>query len=137
MIFLDTNVVSEPLRISPDPHILDWLSRHDPDLALSSVVIAEVAFGISRIPADQRSHRLEEGLLRWRTRYARRIYPLTEEAALQYGELMGAAVRRGRPMAIADGMIAAIALVNGGTLATRNLKHFEGTGLDLVSPWDF
>jgi predicted nucleic acid-binding protein len=136
LIFLDTNVVSEPLRISPDPNILAWLSRHDSHLALSSVVIAEVAFGIARIPPDRRSLRLEEGLLRWRSRFARRIYPLTEEAALQYGELMGEALRRGRPMAIADDMMAAIALVNGGTLATRNLKHFEGIGLDLVSPWE-
>jgi predicted nucleic acid-binding protein len=50
---------------------------------------------------------------------------------------MGEASLRGRPMSVTDGMIAAIAMVNGGRLATRNLKHFEGTGLDLVSPWEF
>jgi predicted nucleic acid-binding protein len=56
---------------------------------------------------------------------------------LAYGEIMGAAKRRGRPMSTADGMIAAITRVNGGRLATRNLKDFEATGLALVSPWDF
>ena len=50
---------------------------------------------------------------------------------------MGAAVRQGRAMSAPDGMIAAIAQVNGGRLATRNLTDFETTGLDLISPWDF
>jgi predicted nucleic acid-binding protein len=135
LIFLDTNVVSEPLKIEPDPATLRWLAANDSLVA--SVVIAEIAFGIARIKPDQRSRRLEEGLLRWRTRYSKRIYPFTEEAALLYGEVMGEASLRGRPMSVTDGMIAAIAMVNGGRLATRNLKHFEGTGLDLVSPWEF
>jgi predicted nucleic acid-binding protein len=36
-----------------------------------------------------------------------------------------------------DGMIAAIACINGGRLATRNVPDFETTGLELISPWDF
>ena len=39
-------------------------------------------------------------------------------------------------MSTADGMIAAIAKVNGGRLATRKLAQFQTTGLALVSPWD-
>lgn len=136
MIFLDTNVVSEPLKIEPDQRVLDWLSTNDDLIALSSVVIAEIAFGVRRIRPDQRSRRLEDGLLRLRTRHAERVYPFTEDAALIYGDIMGDAALRGRPMSIPDGMIAAIALVNGGSLATRNLRHFEGVGLNLVSPWD-
>jgi predicted nucleic acid-binding protein len=62
---------------------------------------------------------------------------LTEEAALAYGEIMGAAVRQGKGMSAPDGMIAAIVRVNGGRLATRNISDFEMTGLDLTSPWDF
>jgi len=62
---------------------------------------------------------------------------LTEEAALVYGEIMGAASRQGLGMSAPDGMIAAIAKVNGGRLATRNLLDFRTTGLDLISPWDF
>jgi hypothetical protein len=50
---------------------------------------------------------------------------------------MGAASRQGRAMSAPDGMIAAIAQVNGGRLATRNLADFQTTGLDLLSPWDF
>jgi predicted nucleic acid-binding protein len=50
---------------------------------------------------------------------------------------MGAASRQGVGMSAPDGMIAAIARVNGGRLATRNLADFQTTGLELISPWDF
>lgn len=73
----------------------------------------------------------------WRRRFADRIFGLTESAALAYGEIMESAARRGRAMSAPDGMIAAIARVNGGRLATRNLTDFETTGLNLMSPWDF
>ena len=137
MIFLDTNVVSETLRKAPNEAVIAWLVRHDAELALSTVTIAEIAYGIQKIRPDQRADRLERGLDDWRRRFADRIFGLTEEAALAYGELMGSAARQGRGMSAPDGMIAAIARVNGGRLATRNLTGFETTGLDLTSPWDF
>lgn len=137
MIFLDTNVVSETLKKAPDEAVIAWLVRHDAELALPTVTIAEIAYGIEKIRPDQRAVRLEQGLADWRRRFADRIFGLTESAALAYGELMGAAVRQGRPMSAPDGMIAAITRVNGGRLATRNLDDFATTGLDLMSPWDF
>lgn len=137
MIFLDTNVISESLRKTPDPAVLAWLVRHDAELALSTVVIAEIAFGIKKIRPDERAARLERGLDEWRRRFAARIFPFTEEAALAYGEMMGNASRHGRPMSAPDGMIAAITRVNGGRLATRNLDDFRGTGVEIVSPWGF
>lgn len=137
MIFLDTNVVSETLKKAPNEAVIAWLVRYDAELALPTVTIAEIAFGIQKIRPDQRAERLEQGLADWRRRFADRIFSLTEEAALAYGEIMGAAARQGRGMSAPDGMIAAIAQVNGGRLATRNLTDFVTTGLDLTSPWDF
>ncbi len=137
MIFVDTNVVSETLRRTPDEAVLAWLVRHDAELALPTVTIAEIAYGIHRIRPDERADRLEHGLSEWRRRFAARLFGLTEEAALAYGEIMGSAARQGRAMSAPDGMIAAIARVNGGRLATRNVRDFGTTGLDLVSPWDF
>lgn len=125
------------MKKQPNEAVIAWLVRHDAELALPTVTIAEIAFGIQKIRPDQRADRLEQGLHYWRRRFADRIYGLTEEAALVYGEIMGNAVRRGQGMSAPDGMIAAIALVNGGRLATRNLTDFETTGLDLTSPWDF
>ena len=127
MIFLDTNVVSETLKKSPSPAVVAWLVRFEVELAQPTVTIAEIAFGIHKILPDRRASRLDEGLAAWRRRFADRIFGLTEEAALAYGELMGSATRQGLSMSAPDGMIAAIARVNGGRLA----------GLDLVSPWDF
>lgn len=137
MIFLDTNVVSETLRKEPDRNVLAWLARHDAEIALPTVTIAEIAFGIQKIRPDQRAERPEQRLSDWRRRFTDRIFGLTEEAALAYGEIMGAAVRQGRPMSAPDGMIAAIARVNGSRLATRNLRDFENSGLELTSPWEF
>jgi predicted nucleic acid-binding protein len=137
LIFVDTNVISESLKKTPDPAVLAWLVRNDAELALPTVTIAEVAFGIQKIRPDERADRLDQGLSRWRHRFADRIFGLTEEAALAYGEIMGAATRQGRGMSAPDGMIAAIARVNGGRLATRNLNDFGTTSLDLISPWNF
>jgi predicted nucleic acid-binding protein len=136
LIFLDTNVVSETLRKAPDQTVIGWLERHDAELALSTVVIAEIAFGIQKLVPDQRATRLEQGLADWRRRLADRIFGLTEDAALAYGEIRGMASRQGRPMSAQDGMIAAITRVNGGRLATRNVADFQAVDLDLISPWD-
>lgn len=137
MIFVDTNVVSETLKKEPCEAVVAWLVRFDAELALPTVVIAEIAFGISKIRPDERAKRLEQGLADWRRRFADRIFGLTEEAALAYGAIMADAVRQGRAMSAPDGMIAAIARVNGGRLATRNVADFRTTGLELVSPWMF
>lgn len=137
MIFLDTNVVSESLNIAPDPAVIDWLRQHDAQLALSTVVIAEIAFGIEKIRPDERAKRLTQGLAEWRLRCRDRMFGFTEDAALVYGEVMGTAIRQGRQMATADGMIAAVARLNGGRLATRNVRDFATCGLDLINPWQF
>ena len=137
MIFLDTNVVSETFRKVPDPAVVSWLVRNDAELALSSVAIAEIAFGIEKIRGEQRAGRLMQVLVNWRHRFADRIFPFTETAALAYVELMAHALEQGRPMTAPDGMIAAITRVNAGSLATRNAADFETTGLELICPWNF
>jgi predicted nucleic acid-binding protein len=106
-------------------------------LALPTVTVAEIAYGIRKIHPDQHTGRLEEGLPEWRRRFADRIFGPTETAALAYGDIMGEAARQGPGMSAPDGMIAAIARVNGGRLATRNLADFTTTGLELISPWAF
>lgn len=137
MIFLDTNVVSEMLKKAPSESVRAWLKRFDGELALSTIAIAEIHYGICRIRPDQRAARLAQGLAAWRERFKDRIFGFTEDAALAYGEIMSAAERKGRAVPIPDGMIAAIAQVNGGKLATRIGADFATTGLEIISPWDF
>lgn len=70
MIFLDTNVLSETLRKDPNEAVIAWLVRFDSELALPTVTIAEIAFGIQKIRPDQRAERLEQGLTEWRRRFS-------------------------------------------------------------------
>lgn len=135
MIFLDTNVISETLRRNPDERVMTWLAVYDQDLAIPTVTIAEIAYGIARIRPDERSILLLEGLSAWRSRFAGRIFPFTEQAALLYGELMGKASQSGIVFSAPDGMIAAITLANRGRLATRNTRDFQGLELELINPW--
>jgi predicted nucleic acid-binding protein len=135
LIFLDTNVVSEIVRPSPDPKVIAWLTKHDAALALSTVVLAEVAYGIERIRPDERAKRLEGFPGELQRRFMARIYGLDVESALHYGVIMGQSQRRGRTLSTADGMIAAIAIRHGADLATRNAADFALPGLKLHNPW--
>jgi predicted nucleic acid-binding protein len=137
LIFLDTNVVSESFKKEPNEAVIAWPIRHDAELALSSIVIGEMAYGIAKIRDDERAPRLERSLQDWRRRFAGRIYGLDEEAALIYGEIMGDARRRGHPMSAPDGMIAAMAKTKDAALATRNVTDFQHCGLALINPWQF
>lgn len=136
MIFLDTNVISETLRKSPDPTVMAWLAAHDDSLAIPTVTIAEIAFGIAKIRPDERSSLLQRGLDAWRGRFAGRIFAFTEQAALVYCDLMGAAHRAGTALSAPDGMIAAIAIVNQGRLASRNTRDFSALPVSLINPWN-
>jgi predicted nucleic acid-binding protein len=135
MIFLDTNVVSELMRPEPQISVLAWIKRHEEDLALSTIAIAEISFGIERIRPAERSHRLERTFKSLRGRLKDNIFDFDEVAALAYGHFSGLRKRSGEPVAIADGMIAAVALRHKAQLATRNTKHFLGSGLRLINPW--
>jgi hypothetical protein len=135
VIFLDTNVVSEGMRTRPDASVLKWLALNDANLALASIVIAEIAYGIERVRPDQRAARLELSWREVRAKFSGRIIPFDEEAAVIYGGIMGAAERGGRKMATPDGMIAAIALKHNAPLATRNASRFQISNLLLIDPW--
>ena len=135
MIFLDTNVISESLRRDPNQRVLDWLAAHDQELAIPTVTIAEIAFGIAKIRPDERSSLLQQGLDAWRGRFSDRIFPFTEEAALIYGDIMGNASRRGVVLSVPDGMIAAITMANRGRLASRNARDFAALPVEVIDPW--
>ncbi len=135
MIFVDTNVVSELMRKAPDPGVIDWLERHDAELALSTIVIGEIAFGIEKVRPEARSRRLASDFHDLRRRDGDRIFSFNEAAALAYGALMGRRTQAGRPMSVPDAMIAAIAQTHGARLATRNVADFIDSGLELISPW--
>ena len=138
MIVLDTNVVSEMMRPAPDPSVLNWLNTQIAgELWLNSVVVSELLFSIARLPAGARKRQLAETFAAMLEQdFAGRILPFDLEAAVIYAELAASCEAKRRTVEMADGQIAAICLVQGATLATRNLRHFEGLGMVLVDPWD-
>jgi predicted nucleic acid-binding protein len=135
LIFLDTNVVSELVKPRPDAKVIAWLTKHDLTLALSTVVLAEIVYGIEKIKPNERARRLEGFPAELQRRFAKRLCHFDAESALLYGILMGYSRRAGRILSTADGMIAAIALRHRADLATRNVQDFGFPNLRIHNPW--
>ena len=135
MILLDTNVLSELTRPRPSPRVVAWLDANEPLLAVPTIVLAELRYGIARMPAGHR----KSSLLRfWRMtcdRFRGRIFSLDERAEV-YGDVAAQAERGGTRLNVADGQVAAIALVQGMRVAARDVGDFEASGVPLVNPWD-
>ena len=136
MILVDTNVLSELTRPTPEPRVITWLEVNEPAIAVPTIALAELRYGIARLPDGRR----RSGLLRfWHATCAQfrgRIFSFDERAAERYGDVAADAERAGRRLNIQDGQIAAIALVHGMSVATRNVGHFEAAGVVIVNPWE-
>ncbi len=137
MFLIDTNVISELTRATPAPSVLSWFSNQDPStLYLSAVTEAELRTGIAILPAGQRREGLRAALdATIAEDFEGRILPFDTDAAKTYAEIASMRRAAGRPIADADCQIAAIARAAGAVVATRNLRDFEGCGVDLVNPW--
>jgi predicted nucleic acid-binding protein len=131
---LDTNVLSDARKRSPDHGVREWLGRvHPDDLRVSVVTIAEIRRGVSRLRL-RRDHRqanvLDEWLATTRREYADRLVQVSAEVADAWGHLDA-----GRQALTTDGLIAATAQVHGWTVVTRNVAHFEPAGVRVLDPF--
>lgn len=137
MILLDTNVLSELTRNRPAPQVTAWYEQHEPLLAVPTTALAELRFGIVRLPTGRRRSSLLRFWNKTRDHFLGRIFSFDERAASAYGDLAADAERAGRPIDVADGQIAAIAKTHRMEVATRNVSDYEVTGVSLLNPWDF
>lgn len=137
MILLDTNVVSALMAPHPPSAVLGWLDgQQTAHLYLSTITIAEIGYGIAILPPGKRHRALAERFERFvAAGFEHRILPFDEVAAGLYGAIMAARKRRGRPMAVLDGQIAAITRANRFVLATRNGRDLEECGIEVVNPF--
>lgn len=135
MILLDTNVLSELTRPSPATTVVVWLEDHEPLLSLPTIALAELGYGIARLPEGRRKSSLREFWVAIRERFAGRTFAFDVRAAEAYGELVAAAERRGRTVHVGDGQIAAIASAQNMAVATRDVDDFEPTGVRIINPW--
>jgi predicted nucleic acid-binding protein len=131
---LDTNVVSELRKKSPNPGVVAWLkSVRSAQLYLSVLVVGELRQGVERLAT--RDPRQAAALDDWWQRlvrgYSDRIVPVSLEVAEAWGRL-----NANRPLPLADGLMAATALVHDWTFVTRNTADVERTGARLLDPFD-
>jgi tRNA(fMet)-specific endonuclease VapC len=130
LFLLDTNVVSELSKPVPDGVVLSVLQRHEAACAISAPTLEELTFGCARLPPGQR----QAWLRRWLAGLAARIVvlPYDRQAASWLGAERARLAALGRPAPRTEGEIASIAVTQGLTLVTRNLKDlrsFEGLAL--------
>ncbi|MBO0803132.1 MAG: type II toxin-antitoxin system VapC family toxin [Nocardiopsaceae bacterium] len=137
MIVLDTNVISELVRLVPDPGVLAWLdSLEVSDVATTAVTAAELRYGVARTPDGHRKRELAAAIRGILTEdFYGRILPFDERASGRYAEIVTVREQAGRPIGVADAQIAAICRDLSATLATRNIDDFEQTGIQLINPW--
>jgi predicted nucleic acid-binding protein len=134
VIVLDTNVVSEPLRARPDPRVLDWLARQR-DASITSITVGELLGGVHMLPRGRRRTQLLTTVEAALDVRAGRVLPYDAAAARIFAELRELARATGRALTVEDGMIAAICRHHDTPLATRNVRDFDGLGIELVDPW--
>ena len=134
---LDTNVISEPLKLRPDSSVLGWLATADEDcLFLSVITIAEIRKGIEEIGAGRRRDSLTAWLYdELAVRFEDRILDVNLAIASVWGKIIARSEELGTNLGAIDGFFAATAEAYDLTLVTRNTKDFAKLGLMLLNPW--
>ncbi len=136
MILVDTNVLSETSRLDPDRGVTKWLADRRSQLRIPAVVLAELRYGVEKLPVSRQRTDLERWLARLTADFEGRILPFDRKAAEAHGRLRARLKGLGKPMDAPDSHVAAIALSLGAPVATRNLKHFHHADIELINPWD-
>lgn len=132
MQLIDTNILSELMRMQPDTGVLRWLEerqRINPQLTISVVTVDEIMFGLSWRPTAR--------LLNWFDSFMQRhkVLSVTADIARRAGELRGQLQTRGQTRSQADMLIAATAQVHALTIVTRNVRDFDGCGVGVLNPF--
>jgi toxin FitB len=134
---LDTNIVSEWTKPRPNAGIVNWLAEADEDrIFISAITIAEIRYGVERLPQGVRRDRLNA----WLTddvplRFEDRILPIDAKTGDCWGRVMARGRAAGRPVAAMDAFFAATSERYDLVLATRNIPDFEALGIRLINPW--
>jgi toxin FitB len=137
MIVVDTNVASELMRPSPSSVVRDWvISRASGELYTTAITVAEIRYGLERMAEGRRRDRLRTAAEEVFTAFSDYILPFDADAAAHYALVVARREGMGLPIEGFDAQIAAICRTRGAALATRNVKDFLETGIDVVDPWE-
>ena len=138
MIVLDTNVISELLRVEPSPQVARWIvSQPASELYTTAVTEAEIRVGVTTMPTGKRKAQLQATVDQTLAQvFAGRILAFDSVAAVVYAEISANRRAIGRPISQFDAQIAAIARANGAeAIVTRNVDDFANVGVEIIDPW--
>lgn len=136
MIVLDTNVLSEAMKPTPDSAVARWMIRErGRGLFTTAVSEAEIIYGITILPDGRRKRELEVAAQAIFALFAGRIFPFDSAAAREFALIVADRRRAGRPIEGFDAQIAAIARSRNMSVATRDIDDFASTGVPLIDPW--
>ncbi len=133
-VLLDTNVLSELVRPKPDANVSAFISAQT-DPYISVLTLHELTYGAERASSPARRAKLIAWISALSRQFEGRIVPVNEVIALDAGRLRAAAGSQGQPTEAIDALIAASALARGASVATRNGRHFEPLGVNVIDPW--
>ena len=138
MIVLDTNVLSELMRLNPFPLVTSWVEKHAGlQLAVTAVTEAEIFYGLELMSeSKRRSALLTAAETLFIKIFRGRTLPFDSEAARLYAKVASGRRANGKPISVPDAQIAAIVRAHKAILATRNTMDFDACGIHLVNPWD-
>lgn len=135
---LDTCVISELVAKQPNRNVLEWIDSVDPDgVYLSVITIGEITKGIEKLPNSKRKQELSDWLENeLLIRFRENVIELDVSILIQWGKLNARLETKGETMHAIDSLIAASALDRELTLVTRNVSDFQGTGIEILNPWN-
>jgi predicted nucleic acid-binding protein len=135
---LDTNCVSEMVRVKPEPRVLEWMEAAEESLLhLSVLTLGEIRKGLAALPQGRRRTRLEAWLeVDLRDRFAGRILPVDAAVADRWGLLAAQAKRNGVTLPIVDGLLAATALHYNLTMVSCNVRDLAAAQVTALNPWE-
>ena len=139
MIIIDTNVISELQKPTPNPSVVSWLdSQEQTNLYLTAITAAELMFGAFSLPTGRKASKLQDAVSHIiEDQFRGRILPFDATASYYYGMRMAECRKSGLAVGIADGQIAAIAIANNlADIATRDVLPFSAFRLNTINPFD-
>ena len=135
---LDTNCISEVVRLTPDPRVTAWIEAVEESLLyLSVLTMGEIRKGLAALPQGKRRSRLETWLeVELQARFSGRIMSIDAAVADRWGLLAASAKTKGNLLSTIDGLLAATAIHHNLTIVSRNVGDFRNTQVPVVNPWE-
>ena len=134
---LDTNCISEAVRVNPEPRVLSWLEAAEETLLyLSVLTLGEIRKGVAALTQGNRRTLLEAWLeVELQARFAGRILSIDAAVADRWGALAAGVKAMGATLSSIDGLLAATALHHNLTIVSRNVGDFANTQVPVLNPW--